>query len=157
AGEPAVAEIDDLLNSRILAGMQHDTGSRRLAPLIVGHAHHRHLEDLGMLCEHALDLGRIDVLAAADDHVVLAIDQMQEALLAGVAHVAAGLPLAVPDGVARRAVAVVAEEGHGRRGVDLADLTRWQLATIAVEHGEFAAEGSAADRTLACDQLLVAA
>src|SRR6266851_8946496 len=157
AGELSVAEADDVLRRRALARVQDNAGTRRFSPLLVGHAHHRHLEDLGMQHQHALDLGGIDVLAAADDHVVLAIDQMQEALLVEVAHVAAGLPLAVPNGGTRGRIAVVAEEGDGIGRVDLADLAGRQLAALTVEHGKLAAEGGAAHRAHAAHQVLVLA
>ena len=36
--------------------------------------------DVGMLFQHALDVGRIDVLAAGDEHVVGAADEIMEAV-----------------------------------------------------------------------------
>ena len=40
-----------------------------LAPLLVRHADHRRLGDLGVLLEALLDLEGIDVLGVAQDHV----------------------------------------------------------------------------------------
>ena len=42
----------------------------------------------GMRAEHGLDLGRIDVLAAGDDHVALAVDEVDVAVLVAAGHVA---------------------------------------------------------------------
>src|SRR5439155_18096913 len=43
---------------------------RALAPLLARHPDHRDLLDGGVAQQHALDLDRRDVLAAADDHVL---------------------------------------------------------------------------------------
>jgi hypothetical protein len=49
---------------------RHDEGHHPLAPLLVGLADHRHVLHGGVTGEHVLDLDRMDVLAATDDHVV---------------------------------------------------------------------------------------
>ena len=46
----------------------------------------------GMLVEHLLDLARVDVVAAADDHVLLAVDDVEVAVLVLAADVAGGEP-----------------------------------------------------------------
>ena len=50
------------------------TATTRLAEVGVRHADHGALGDAGQLVEHALDLGRVDVVAAADDEVLAAAD-----------------------------------------------------------------------------------
>src|SRR5262249_2852941 len=59
--------------------------SRPLSPLRrprrVGSPDPRHVLDLGICAKQVLDLGLIEVLAARDDHVLLAIDEVVEALL----------------------------------------------------------------------------
>ena len=57
----------------VAAGAQHDERLDRLAPLLVGHADDRGLGDGRVLEEAVLDLDRADVLAAGDDHVLLAV------------------------------------------------------------------------------------
>ena len=52
-------------------------GVNRLSPLLVRDADGGHILDLGMSAENLLHLGRIDVLAAADDHVALAIGEIE--------------------------------------------------------------------------------
>ena len=57
--------------------------------------------DVGVLGEHVLDLGRIDVLAARHDHVLHAVVQEQEAVGVAVAGVAGPEPAVVVDRRAR--------------------------------------------------------
>ena len=67
-----------------------------LAPLLVRHADHGRLGDLGQLVDHVLHLGRVDVLAARDVHVLDAVDDVVVAVL--VAHRdVAGVQPAVHD------------------------------------------------------------
>ena len=47
----------------------------------IGHADHRAVGHGGVLEERGLDLHRVDVLAAADDHVLGAVDDVDEAVL----------------------------------------------------------------------------
>ena len=51
-----------------------------LAEPLVRHAEHRRARDLRMACEHVLHLRRIDVVAAADEHLALAAAEVQIAL-----------------------------------------------------------------------------
>jgi hypothetical protein len=57
-----------------------DEGDDLLAPLGARPPDHRHLGDRRVLQQHFLDLARIDVAAAADDHVLGAVLQRQEAV-----------------------------------------------------------------------------
>jgi hypothetical protein len=59
-----------------------------LAPLLVRDAEHRDVADLRVLEEDVLDLGRVDVRAARDDHVDLAVAQEEVARFVQVADVA---------------------------------------------------------------------
>ena len=65
-----------------------------LAPLVVGDAEHRGVEHLRVRVEHGFDLGGIDVHAARDDHVLLAVADVDEAFVVDVRDVADRLPLA---------------------------------------------------------------
>ena len=53
----------------------------RLAPAFAWDADHRALRDRGKLRHHVLDLGRIHVLAAGHDHVLDAVDDVDEPVL----------------------------------------------------------------------------
>ena len=63
----------------------------------LGHADHRGLGDGGELVQHVLDLGRIDVLAAGNVHVLPAIDDVVEAFFVDPRGVA-GMQPAVGEG-----------------------------------------------------------
>ena len=67
-----------------------DDRQRRLAPPRVRDADQRHLGDLGVRGQDVLDLGAVDVLAAGDDHVLLAVDDVEVAVLV-LAHQVAGV------------------------------------------------------------------
>src|SRR5262249_24345399 len=73
-GDVALAELADLIGGRGYAIMQLDPGTDLLAVLGVGHAYHLHVLHLGMPVEELLDLAWIDVLAAADHHVLQPAD-----------------------------------------------------------------------------------
>src|ERR1700710_1176013 len=63
------------------------------APLLAGNADHRALRHRRMLRDDVFHLHRIDVLAAGDDHVLYAIDQIDIAFLVHVAAVAGMHPV----------------------------------------------------------------
>ena len=52
----------------------HDESGDSLAPFVVGHADHGDHRDIGDVRQHVLDLARKDVESAADDHVLLAVE-----------------------------------------------------------------------------------
>ena len=79
------------------AGREMDHRRRLLAQRAVRHADQRAVGHRGMRVEHVLDLGRIDVLAAADHHVLGAVDDVDEALLVEPREVAGADP-AVDEG-----------------------------------------------------------
>src|SRR5689334_12127736 len=53
----------------------------RIADELVGHAIHRGLGDAGQLSDHFLDEARRDFLSAALEHRVVALDEIQQAVL----------------------------------------------------------------------------
>src|SRR6266496_6026430 len=65
------------------------------------HPDDRRLGDGRVLVEDLLDLPRVDVVAAADDQVLLAVDDEEVTLLVDPAHIA-GVDPAGPDGVLGR-------------------------------------------------------
>ena len=110
---------------------QHDERPQALAELLVVDAEHRDLVDAVVVAEQVLDLAREDVLAARDDHLVVAAVDEQPPAAVEVADVA-GRHQAVDDRlVAAARVAVedqlVADEDPA--GLALAHL----LAVVVVE------------------------
>src|SRR5439155_2083303 len=70
------AEVLDLCLARLLAWLQHDPRADLLAVLRVRHAEHLYRLHLGVAVEKFLDLAWIDVLSAADQHVLRASDDV---------------------------------------------------------------------------------
>src|SRR6185437_9832593 len=95
-----LAEGGDLLGAGALPGLEHDPGADLLAEARIGHAEDLRRLDLGMAEEEILDLARIDVLAAADQHVLDPPDDVAIALGVDGGKIAAMHP---PDLVDRRA------------------------------------------------------
>src|SRR5215212_9060375 len=60
----------------------------RLLPLFVWHADGNALDDLGMLVEHLFDLPRIDLEAARVDDLLLAVDDVEVAVVVHASDVA---------------------------------------------------------------------
>src|SRR5437763_924006 len=81
AGELPAAVGDDLLPGDLLVGRRDDQRGHHLAPLLVRHPDHRDLGHRGVAEHRVLDLDRRDVLAAGDDHVLLAVADRQVAAL----------------------------------------------------------------------------
>src|SRR6266700_7583103 len=67
------AELIELGGRQGLAAACHYEGHDLLAPFGMRAAHHRAFGDGGMEVQHVLDLARIDVGAAGDDHVLGAV------------------------------------------------------------------------------------
>ena len=95
-------------------------GLHPFAELFVGHTEHRHIHNGRMAGEHPFDLGRVDVHAARDDHVDLAIRQIQVAVVVEVADVAEGEHawFAVGLGGLRRVAEVLEVGAHGIAHMD---------------------------------------
>ena len=66
----------------------HDEGAQPVAPLLVLDAERGGLDDLGVPADQILDLGGEHVLAAGDDHLVVAAADVEQAVLVEVADVA---------------------------------------------------------------------
>ena len=84
-----------------------------LAELGMGHADHGGVEHLGVGDEAVLDLDAVDVLAAADDHVLLAVGDEEVAVGVDLADVA-GVEPAVADRLGGR-LGLAPVAGHERR------------------------------------------
>ena len=115
-GQTLAAEGDDFCFRRCFALAQDDQRLGRLAPLFVRDADDRALHHGRVTVQRILDIGRTDVLASRDDHVLLAIDDMDVA--EGVADSKiAGVEIAVLDRLRRllRLFPVTLEHNVGTR------------------------------------------
>src|SRR5207244_11606128 len=93
-GEVAAAEFHHLGRRHRRTGAGLHGRVHALTPLGVGDAEHGGVLDGGVPVQHVLDLGRLDVDAARDDHVALAIADVDEALVVHPRHVADAQPFA---------------------------------------------------------------
>src|SRR3984885_8925922 len=91
-----------------------DDRADRLAPLVVGHADDGDRADRGVREQALLDLQRVDVLPAGDDHVLLAVDQVEQPVGVKRADVA-GVAPAVAQDLGRGGAVVPVPAEHGGR------------------------------------------
>ena len=105
------------------------------------------LLDLRVLHEHRLDVAGVDVVAAPDDHVLLATDDIQVAVLVEAGEVAGVEPTVAPRlGRRFRVVEVLpllARIGHQQ----FADLAGGQIAAVVVGNAKGDRRNGFADRT----------
>ena len=81
----------------VLAGPERDHRLDGLAPAVVGHADDRDLGHGRVLGQDLLDLGRVDVLPAGDDHVLEPVLDEEVAVVVDVPDVAGAEPAVVGD------------------------------------------------------------
>src|SRR5262245_7681988 len=120
---------------RLDAGLRLDHGNHDLAPIVVGDAHHADVAHCRMADEHRLDLGRVDVHAAADDEVGAAVGEEQVAVVVDVPDVAQREVVAGVRafGLLGRLVILEARAvGRRRLQVDGADVTARRVRSGAV-------------------------
>src|SRR5947209_14731369 len=118
-----------------------DESHADLAHAVVGDADDRRLLDVRMAQESVLDLGRVNVEAADDEHVLDATDDAEVAALVEHAEVAGARPAVVGQRVGR-GLRVVEVAGHHRPALD-DDLARLSRRSIdaELEPGTGAAHG----------------
>ena len=122
-----------------------DDRVNRLAPAVAGNADDGGESDLGQREQGLLDLARVHVEAAGDDHVLLAIDDRQVAVLVEEADVARQMP-AVPANLRRfRRVAVVALGDVRPLDDDLTELSGTEQVSVVVHDRDFGDHGGSAD------------
>src|SRR5690606_31859071 len=153
AGEvdPAVA-LDRLGGQvRVLA---HDHHLDRLARAFVRYPDGGDLEHAGHGGDHVLDLVRVYVEARDQDHVLLAVDDVEEALLVHLGHVAGVQPASRIDDLGGL-LGAVPVAGHDLRAADtqLADLAdRQSAAFLVLDTGVGGGDGQA-DRAVVVGQV----
>ena len=127
-------------------GVGLDRRHHDLAPLVVGDADDADVADRGMADQHRLDLGRIDVHAAADDEVRAAVGEEEVAVVVDVADVAEREVVAAVGAVGLLGRLVVLEAaGRRRLQVDGADRARRDLGAVVVEDADVVGRVDLAD------------
>ncbi|MCY1366281.1 hypothetical protein D9M69_531700 [compost metagenome] len=131
--EPLLDERDQVLLADLRAAAQLHFGVHGFAPLLVRHPHgsrHRHRR-VRIECRFHLD--GIDVEAARDDHVLLAVHQVDVAFFVDIAEVSR-LPESVLElGGSCLRVLVVAGNHAAAARPDLADRARCRVVAVVVD------------------------
>src|SRR4029077_16926642 len=76
-GERAPAVRHHIIRVEDLSRLQHDAGHHKLTPLGVRYSEDRGFANRGMLVKNRLDLAGVDVLAARDNHVLQAVQDVE--------------------------------------------------------------------------------
>src|SRR3954453_4182116 len=84
SGQVLLGEGDDVGLAERSFGLHDDHRVHALAPLLARDAEYGDVEDVGVDLQAGLDLGRIDVHPAGDDHVLLAVADVEVALFIAV-------------------------------------------------------------------------
>src|SRR5579884_2165271 len=136
AGDVVEAEPVELGLAHRGAGPGDDESDDLLAPFGMRAADHRGLGEAGMAQQHLLDLARVDVAAARDDHVLRAVAQGQEAVRVHIAEVAGMQPAAAQRlGIGGRVLPIALHDAIAL-GHDLADLAGRQFMVIVVDDAD---------------------
>ena len=102
-------------------------------PFVVRQTDYRYVMNRRVAADHHLDLGRVNVLAASDDHVALAVDEMNEAVGVAARHVADRAIVAAERLACLFRQLPIAVENVGIAGVELADFAVRNFVAIRIE------------------------
>ncbi len=121
---------------------QQHIGNGHFLPFRIGHADDAAIGDIGMFEQHTFDLGGVDVLAAGNDHVLLAVMDPEITVIVARADIAGAIPAVMQRFARRSLVAPVFEEYVGAAHGDLAGCLGGKLiATVVNDHGFTAKAG----------------
>src|SRR6266404_1044445 len=95
-GERSSAIRDQLISSKSLPRLENNAGLHDFAPLRIGYSEDRHFAHGWMRVNHGLDFAGINILAASDDHVFQAIENVEVSICVLIANVA-GSKETVPE------------------------------------------------------------
>ena len=119
----------------------------------VGHTDDGDLGDVGMLEQRALDLDRVDVVAPAQHHVLLPVDDEQVALVVETTEITREHPAVAPRAGGAVGVVVVRAPARGQLERDLAHLTGRHLALQLVDDADLDTGHGPPDRARAVQGL----
>src|SRR5262245_11164364 len=147
-GDPFLAPREHVPFGHAAAVVQDDDGVDGFSPLLMRNADHCDVPDGRVRAEDLLDLRRIDVLAAAADHVALAVDQVVVAVAVATGDVADRAIVAAESLGGLLGQPPVALKDIGRACIDLARLPLGNLVAVIAEEFDPAGAGDlAADRS----------
>src|SRR5216684_4343015 len=124
--------------------VKYDRQAHLLAEPLIGDREGSNAGHGGMAHREVLDPGRVDVVAAADDQILLAADDFEAALFVEPPEIARHEPAAAVERILGRLLVVeIAEHQAGAATADFADLAGSQFAVRAVLLKEFDLIGAA--------------
>src|SRR5438105_1540984 len=123
--------------------------NRHLVPARIGAADYATFADIGMLQNHAFDLRRVDVFAAGDDEVLLAVMDPEITVGVAPADVAGAIPAVAQRFPRCFLVAPIFDEHVGAAHSNLPRYVRRQFVAGVVDEGSLAAQAGEPGRTLA--------
>ena len=132
-----------------MTGPRHHEGHHFLAPVGVAPADHRHLEHRRVQQQRLLDLARVDVGAARDDHVLGAVLEREETVGIEGRQVAGVQPATAQRRLVGGRVVPVTGHHHVGAADHLADLAGRQVAVVGIDHPHLDAGARDAHRTQA--------
>src|SRR4029077_5385916 len=137
--EPALEERFHLVERDLLrAWLQRDEGLRRLPTIGVRDANHAALGDRRVLIDRLFDVAWIDIVAAAQEHVLDAVDDEDVAVLVHIADVARAQIPAVGLHLGRRLLVLpIAEHDIGALDTEFAALAERNVLIGIVDADEF--------------------
>src|SRR5690606_25404657 len=153
-GQPAAAEIDDLLFGQGLALSDDHECGHRLDPVGVGQAHDGDFADLVELVNGFFHLAAGNVFATRLDHVLLAVHHGDEALGIDDAQVATMEPASFEGGGGTFCIVVVAQQQLGGAVHDFPYLAWRHVAHGVVHHAGFHVQRRAPGRACARNLLV---
>src|SRR5882724_643573 len=134
--EPTFAHRNDLRLRRVKSGSQLYHGGHGLSPLVVGETDNRAVLHRRMGPDDLFNLRRIDVVAARDDHVAGAVDQVIVAIGIAIAEVTGVMPT-IPASLRRGTLVLVIALHHITRAYDdFANISVSTEAAVLSHHGK---------------------
>ena len=137
-GQSAFAVAQQRFQVQLGAGIGDHERRHRFAPVRVGQADHRHLADTGVRLDGVLHLRGVHVHAAADDHVVLAVQQIQVTVRVHPSDVAGVQPAVHQRFGAFLRQAVITEHVVWRASRHFAAFTRGHRFSVAIDDTDLA-------------------
>src|SRR5271154_4517041 len=131
-----LAMSDDLALGERLATLQNDESLDSLSPLIVGYTYDGALLNLGQRHDAGFDLDTVDVKASADNHIFLAVDDVDISMLVDVSHIAGMVPTMPADLGRGLRQFMVARREQRAIGYDFSNLVRGKDLASIVHDGE---------------------
>ncbi len=139
---------------RRLTGLENDAGFTNFAPFFIRDADHGTHVDGGMLVKHVLDLNRVDILSAGDEHILFAVTHEKVPFLIVFDDIARMKPTVFIENFGR-SLGIIPISGAPRRSLEqhLAGLIGTERIVIFVDHAHVNEEVRATNTARLADRI----